>query len=295
MNEDEFVKKAWSLLNSGKYEKALKGKQVAVIGAGGAGGNIVEDMALKGLKEMEGVYTIVVNSDDRLLEEEKYPHVNKKVHIGKNIAPEVKGAGGSRKLARKMVEEAKESLDVLISPYPVVVLVGGIGGGTGSELLLEMSRMSVRKGKMTLAIPVLPFSIEGPRRRVASAVIEELRETGAMIVEIDNDSLLRPELMGLPVEQTFGILNRVIMKKIEELHASARKALMDEIVKDIMANMSAEEELQAAAAMPAGPEKIAIPAGIGMVPEAITAAPSDTPAEVFAKSGSVRDIPPAAQ
>lgn len=295
MNEDEFVKKAWSLLNSGKYEKALKGKQVAVIGAGGAGGNIVEDMAQKGLKEMEGVYTIVVNSDDRLLEEEKYPHVNKKVHIGKNIAPEVKGAGGSRKLARKMVEEAKESLDVLISPYPVVVLVGGIGGGTGSELLLEMSRMSVRKGKMTLAIPVLPFSIEGPRRRVASAVIEELRETGAMIVEIDNDSLLRPELMGLPVEQTFGILNRVIMKKIEELHASARKALMDEIVKDIMANMSAEEELQAAAAMPAGPEKIAIPAGIGMVPEAITAAPSDTPAEVFAKSGSVRDIPPAAQ
>ncbi len=281
MKDERFMEKAWALLSSGKYEKALKGKQVAVIGAGGAGENIVLDMVRNGLNEMEGVDSVVINSDEAMMERCK--SVKKRMLIGKNIDPNPKGANGSRKIAKKMVETAKESIEVLIKPYPVVVIIAGLGGGTGSELILEVTRMSVRKGKMTLAIPVLPFSAEASRRGVAKLVLEELRTTGAKVVEMDNDMLMKPELMGLPSERAFGILNRVIQNKIADLHSAARKALMDEIVKDIIANMPPEDIAISSA------EQMETPSQSVGVPDAITA---ETDGMFNASNG---DLPPAAQ
>ncbi len=239
MNEEEFEKKALALLNSGKYEKALRGKQLAVIGAGGAGGNIVEGMARSGMNMMEGVDSIVINSDERMME--SHASVNKRVLIGKDVIPNPKGAGGDRRLARKMVEGARESLEVLIKPYPVVVVIAGLGGGTGSELITEISRMAVGMGKVTMAIPVLPFEAEVGRRSASRKILTELRQTGAMVAEIDNEVLNSPKLAGMSMEAAFGILNRTILSRIEDLHESTRRAVMDEIVKDIMAQMEKEE------------------------------------------------------
>ena len=236
MNEEEFTQKALALLNSGKYEKALRGKQVAVIGAGGAGGNIVEGMARNGLNRMEGVDSIVINSDERMMQ--SHPTVKKKVLIGKNIVPNPNGAGGDRRLARKMVDGARESIEVLISPYPVVVVIAGLGGGTGSELITEISRMSVGAGKVTMAIPVLPFKAESGRRAASKRILLGLRQTGAMVAEMDNEMLNSSGLAAsISMDAAYQIINRTIMKKIEDLHSSARKAVMDEIVRDIMAQM----------------------------------------------------------
>ena len=142
-----------------------------------------------------------------------------------------------------MIDEARESLEVQIGNYPVIVTVAALGGGTGSELIVELSKMGVRAGKATIAIPVLPFSMESSRRGVAKSILEELKNTGATVAVMDNDFLLKPELMGLPSDKAFAILNRVIMKKIEEIHAAARKAVMDEIVKDMLRNMELEPEI----------------------------------------------------
>jgi cell division GTPase FtsZ len=244
MKEEKIIEKARTLLDSGKYEKLVKASHVAVIGAGGAGCNMVTRM-MEALNGMEGVDTILINSDSRHLMSSG--PARKKVLIGNGMG-DGKGARGSRSMARKMVDNARESLEVLIKPYQLVVLVGALGGGTGTELMIQLSRMAVESGKVAVAMPILPFSAES-RRAHAIRALDELKSTGAATIPMDNQTTLERLGSSVTLEDAFSIQARIMQKKIGELNASVRREIMNEILRDIEEQIKAEEAMEAVVPM----------------------------------------------
>lgn len=233
-----YLREVHRMLETGVYGEVTKTKTIALVGAGGAGGNSLQRMHRMGLKSMKNVETIAINSDETVLELLK--DVNKRVLIGKNLFEHPKGAHGRTDIAKKMIDSARESLEVLITPYPILVIIGGLGGGTGSMLMVEMSKMGVEKGKLVIAIPIMPFSTETGRRALAKRVLKKLEMTGAVITPLDNDALLKDERMkGLSIEKAFETLDRIIFRKIEEVRDESMKTVIDEIARDIMEKISA--------------------------------------------------------
>ena len=290
MKEDKILNRAKTLLESGKYDKLVKGKHIAVIGAGGGGSNMLTQMVRNGLNSLEGVETILINSDaEHLLKAE---NVKKKVLIGNNMGGSG-GANGSRTLASKMVKNAKESLEVLIKPYPLVVIMAGLGGGTGTELMIEMSRLAIEAKKVVIAIPALPFKAESGRRNAAMRALHEIEQTGATIIPVDNQSLI-DRMPNMNLSDAFEVQSRIIQKKIAELHESSKRAILSEIIEDIKVQVAAEEAVaQAEISMSMNSsenpavEIVMPPMSVG--PEVITA---DTPGENFMSAPDEKDIPP---
>ena len=241
-NEKEaLLREVHRILDSGIYGEVTKTKTVAVIGAGGAGGNSLQRLYEMGLKSMKNVETIAINSDETVLELLK--DVDKRVLIGKNLFEHPQGAHGRTDIARKMIDAARESLEVLVNPYPVLVLVGGLGGGTGSELLVEMSKIGVEKRKLVIAIPIMPFSTETGRRALAKRIMKKLEMTGAVIAPLDNDMLVKDERMkGLSINKAFETLDRIIFRKIREIQDESMKTVINEIARDVMERISAAYE-----------------------------------------------------
>ncbi len=229
-NENPLIRRAKALLNERLYEKAVKMK-IAIMGLGGAGGNCLVGMNEIGLKDVKNIETIAINSEEAVLAQMK--GIDKRVVIGKNMFEHPKGTGGNLMLAKKMVESARESIEVLISPYPELVLVAGLGGGTGSELMLEISDMAVKEGKVVIAVPIMPFSAEGSRRSTAKKVLGKLEKTGAVIVPLDND-VLAEKLAGMNMEKAMRSFDRMIMQKIKELRDDTMEAVIKEVSEDIM-------------------------------------------------------------
>ncbi len=216
-NEKEaLLREVQRLLDSGIYGAVTRTKTIAVVGNGGAGGNILQRLHRMGIKSMKNIETIAINSDERVLDLLK--DVDKRVLIGKNLYEHPEGAHGRTDLARKMIDAARESLEVLINPYPVLVLIGALGGGTGSELMVEMSKMGVEKGKLVIALPIMPFSAETGRRALAKRVMKRLESSGAIIAPLDNDMLMKDErIRKLSMAEAFETLDRIIFRKIREV------------------------------------------------------------------------------
>ncbi len=241
-NEKEaLLREVQRLLDSGIYGAVTRTKTIAVIGNGGAGGNILQRLHKMGIKSMKNIETIAINSDERVLDLLK--DVDKRVVIGKNLYEHPEGAHGRTDLARKMIDAARESLEVLVKPYPVLVLIGALGGGTGSELMVEMSRMGVQKGKLVIAMPIMPFSAETGRRALAKRVMQRLESTGAIIAPLDNDMLIKDERIGkLSLAEAFETLDRIIFRKIREVQDESMKTVINEITRDIMERLSTAYE-----------------------------------------------------
>ena len=92
------------------------------------------------------------------------------------------GAGGRVHLAR---DAAMSNVDVLIAAVngaETVILVAGLGGGTGSGVTPIIARLARNTGAVTIAAVVMPFDFEGSRTGTARTALGHLdRETDAVM------------------------------------------------------------------------------------------------------------------
>ena len=279
-NEKEMealLREVKAMMDGGAYIDVARKKVIGVIGVGGAGNNILASLYRMGLKDMKNVETIAINSDEKVLELLK--DINKRVLIGKSISEHPKGTAGDMKLARKMIKAAEESLEVMIGPYQIIILVGSLGGGTGAELMIELSKMGMEKGKVVMAIPVLPFSVEGSRRAMAKRNLERLENTGAMVIPMDNDSLVKDERMKkLSLDKAFESLNRIIFRKIKEIQDDTLNNIVEAIVDEMYRKLQTEIMMSAQQDAPVmGPPSMSMP---------------NAPSPVTAKKDLENDVPP---
>src|SRR4051795_8478476 len=157
--------------------------RITVFGAGGAGGNAVNNMITSGL---QGVEFVVANTDAQALASSKAERI---VQMGLKVT-EGLGAGSQPEVGRAAAEEVIDEIRDHLNGAHMVFVTAGMGGGTGTGAAPVVARMARDMGILTVGVVTKPFQFEGQRRmKVAETGITELQKAVDTLIVIPNQNL----------------------------------------------------------------------------------------------------------
>ncbi len=190
-------------------QQTISENAVTIIGVGGAGGNMIDRVAIDG---MDGAELVVVNTDIRALSTNMAPV---KVQIGKDLTRGL-GSGGDPEMGRNAVKEAENDIRAAIKGRKIVFICVGLGGGTGSGASPTIARIAREEGAFTVVFATMPFSFEGQRRRdQASTALNELAVISNALVTFDNGRMGELVLAKQGIHEAFGAADRLISESIK--------------------------------------------------------------------------------
>ncbi len=159
--------------------------RITVFGAGGAGGNAVNNMITSGL---QGVDFVVANTDAQALTMSKAERI---IQMGV-ATTEGLGAGSQPEVGRAAAEEVLDEIRDHLQGAHMCFVTAGMGGGTGTGAAPVVARCAKEAGILTVGVVTKPFHFEGVRRmRVAEAGIQELHKVVDTLLIIPNQNLFR--------------------------------------------------------------------------------------------------------
>lgn len=191
-----------------------------VIGIGGAGCNIVRTAWSSAVLESAAIRPefICVDLGEQAL---RYVAAASENHPErapiKTLALAPVGAGGSVNAARAVALRQREALRALIAGADMVVLVAGLGGGTGSGVTPIMARLAREAGALTVAAVVTPFAYERMRHEKACAAIRYLHREADLVMEFSNENWSNRYSDDTPMIDVFNSLERHIAGRIRVL------------------------------------------------------------------------------
>ena len=160
-----------------------KSAKIKVIGAGGAGGNAINNMISS---KLQGVRFIAANTDLQALEVSKAPV---KIQIGEKLT-EGLGAGANPEIGRQAAMESIDAIRSAVEDSHMVFITAGLGGGTGTGAAPVIAEISKEVGALTVAVVTKPFSFEGKKRmKQAEDGISRLKDVVDTVITIPNDRL----------------------------------------------------------------------------------------------------------
>ncbi len=158
---------------------------VKVIGLGGGGSNVLAGISTERFPQVEYA---VVNTDAQALAQSP---ISKKVLLGRSVTRGL-GAGGDPSIGHKAVETDRAVLEDLIAGADLLILVTGLGGGTGTVAAALIAELAAKTDALVLTFATQPFTFEGSRRReVATSGMAELRGMLHGLIPVPNDLLLQ--------------------------------------------------------------------------------------------------------
>ncbi len=157
---------------------------IKVLGIGGGGGNAVNHMFRKGIKD---VNFIVCNTDQQALLKSPVPV---RVQIGETTT-EGLGAGSMPERGRQAaIENLDDVMKALSGNTKMVFITAGMGGGTGTGATPVIAQACRDAGYLTVAVVTIPFRSElNHRIRLAINGINELRDKVDSLIVINNERL----------------------------------------------------------------------------------------------------------
>ncbi len=134
-----------------------------VLGIGGAGVNAVQYM-VQHLPNPNLTF-VGVDTDVRTLDRKNIPH---KIALGHKKWGV--GSGGDLALAQENLQECYDELNALLNNHELVIVVAGLGGGTGTGALSIITQIIQASQKSVCFAVAVPFSFEGVHQ---SAIAQE--------------------------------------------------------------------------------------------------------------------------
>jgi cell division protein FtsZ len=166
------------------------GPMIKVIGVGGAGGNAINHMIARGVRNVEFV---AVNTDAQVLARNQ---ARSQLQLGSSGL----GAGARPEEAKAIAIAERERLEEAISGAHMVFITAGMGGGTGTGAAPVIAEVARACGALTVAVVTKPFTWEGSKRlKIAETGIESLAPHADSLIVILNDRL--EEVLGDDVTQ----------------------------------------------------------------------------------------------
>jgi len=180
--------------------------KVAVVGVGGAGCNIVSQLYGSDCT----VDTIAINTDKTDLHATR---AGQKIYICKEVL-HGDGAKGDAKIGKKCADIHKEEIREALSRYNMVIVVSGLGGGTGTGATPVVIEAAQSQNIMTFAIAVKPFFFEGDRTLVANEGYGRIKGICPHATAVANDSIISM-MSDLKVDDAFKAMNGIIIEHIK--------------------------------------------------------------------------------
>ncbi len=200
------VKKAISL-----QKEFVPKTKIKVIGIGGGGCSIVNELSLK-IKKIDFV---AANTDMQALEK-MGPRV-KKFSFGYEITHGL-GAGMDIAAGKLSAEKSAEKIKKLFQDVDFCILVSCLGGGTGSGAVPVFAKIVKEVGIVNLGIFTFPFKFEGQRRtKIAQDAIKDIRPHLNAVSIIPNDRIFNIIDNNTPLMSSLSAINKCLTDNIEGL------------------------------------------------------------------------------
>lgn len=163
-----------------------------IIGVGGAGCNLLAAMWAEGVFEGYGPRTKLIAVDtcpDSLSYVKATNEAMPERAPINTIAIAEFGSGGNVDSARDAALKHGESLKAAVTGADVVILVAGLGRGTGSGVTPILAKMAHTSGALTVVIAVTAFDFEGAHIQTSDVVINKLRRDADLVLRFSNQAL----------------------------------------------------------------------------------------------------------
>lgn len=180
---------------------------IKVIGAGGAGSNMVDWLYNKGI---QGAEIIACNTDQQHL---NMIDADRKILLGKDVTRGL-GCGGFPEKGKEAAQESIQALKDVLKGSDMVFICAGMGGGTGTGSAPIIAQVAKDAGAIVIGTVTMPFKIERARVDKAEFGLQELRSVADTVIVIDNNRLV--QIAGnLPVKQAFAVANELVATMIK--------------------------------------------------------------------------------
>lgn len=155
---------------------------IAIVGIGGAGANILQCFAGSSANNVR-LYTM---SLDERVGRACGSNVEF-VQLGSGLNHGL-GSGGDPSVGAGAAEESRADIERMLQGARLLVMVTGLGGGTGSGAAPVLVQMAREAGLFLVSVLVMPFSFEGKRRREqAELAREEIARLSDIVFCFEND------------------------------------------------------------------------------------------------------------
>jgi cell division protein FtsZ len=228
--------------------------QITIFGAGGAGGNALNNMIRSNL---EGVKFVAANTDAQALQNSLAEH---KIQLGIKTTKGL-GAGSFPDRGRAAAEENIEEIERLLEGNNMIFIAAGMGGGTGTGAAPVIAKLARERDILTVGVVTKPFHFEGKyRMETAEAGIEELKKYVDTLIVIPNQNLFRIANEHTTFESAFkmaddvlhagvrGITDLITMPGLVNLDFADIRTIMTKMGKAMMGTGEATGENRAIAA-----------------------------------------------
>lgn len=183
--------------------------RIKVIGVGGAGNNVVDELIKSGL---EGVEFIAINTDAQVLGSSL---ANVKIQIGDNLC-KGRGTGGDPNIGRQSAIEDRDKIIEALEGADLIWITAGMGGGTGTGASCIVAEAAKEKKILTVAVITTPFLFEGGKRmNQALEGIENLRDKVDSYIIVPNEKLLKISDKSTTLIEGFQMSNEVLMQAVK--------------------------------------------------------------------------------
>lgn len=164
-----------------KLVKTVRPPNIKVFGVGGAGNNVMERMLSNTAR---GVELIAVNTDIQALARSSAPFklLLGKTGLGGLIYPDKGEAAAS---------EYSHAIRAFLKGADMAILIGGMGGGTGSGAHPVLAKIAREMKIVTVGVVFQPFEFEGTKRnRVAKEGLKRLSHQVNSLIVLPQDQLM---------------------------------------------------------------------------------------------------------
>ncbi|NQZ29426.1 MAG: cell division protein FtsZ [Mycoplasmatales bacterium] len=184
---------------------------IKVIGVGGGGNNAMQDVYDKGIS---GVDFILANTDEQDLI--KNMEVTQVIKLGR-FNDRGLGAGANPNVGRDVTLESEDVIKEALKGADMVIVVAGMGGGTGTGASPVIAKFARELGALTLGVVTTPFKTEGElKQRNTKEGLKELRQNTDSLITISNEKLNK-QFGGRTLQDAFKVSNTIIHQIIKML------------------------------------------------------------------------------
>ena len=181
--------------------------RILVMGVGSSGTQAVARMS----EFNPDLNSVAIDTDTKVLEATPAIQV---IHVGGAVTNGF-SAGGDVELGRQSIEKDSSNIRAHLRQVDLLVIVAGLGGGTGSGAVPVITRIAHETGTLVLCMLTLPFSFEGkPIIKKADEALKRIRTHADAVIRIPNEMMMDRSDVDLPVEQLFARSQKMMINGI---------------------------------------------------------------------------------
>lgn len=225
-----------------------KNFKIKIVGVGDAGVHITENLRSNKAPNIE---YMAINTDWVVGWNFQFQQASRFVKIGKKTTKGL-GSGGLPKFGKIAAEEDCEEIKDALKDCSFLIIVAGLGGGTGSGASPVVCEVAKELHIPTIAFATSPPDFEGKRRcKIADDCVEQLKKVVDVLAVISLDKIFEnPEFRKISILEVYAKVDEMLRLSItnvikyiysQEIEEKSMKDILKTLKNDNLCNIIYEK------------------------------------------------------